>query len=276
MKKYCHLLFFICFITSICCAQENNSFDITTPFKLWLLNNEAKAMSEIGCDTLALKKNSSPLSILPKDSFFPKRAEEELWRLHRKIYSFLNEVQNIYDLAKLYGNNKFSVLVKKARPEIWSYSPFTIIGCVIPKTVLLETRKDFLNSLLNTIGIDVNRDKDLSYRLKNEIFNFKDEEYRLIKEYISMFKALYPTDKSIIKLENFLTQGPQKKFGIGVTEIIKSARVIDASNKDEDGNDSELLNELEVLTETSTSEENKPTMKMEAPDPEAVDIYDIW
>ena len=273
------------FICSINYAQTSANYDITTPFKLWLLKNEAKAMSELGQDNILLNDNSTPFAILPGISFVPKRAEEDLWSIHRNIYTFLNEVQKIYELAKRFGNGKLAVTLKQARPEIWGYSALYIPCFSLPKIVINSTRSAFFSSLFIAIGLDLKRDKDLSGRLKAAIRQLKDEEYRLTKEYISTFKALYPSERSVVHLEQFLEQGVQKQFATGLTEIINSAKqmvpelktnsktVINTDSADEED---DLLSELESLSDTKAEEESKPVEKMEAPDPDSANIYDIW
>ena len=284
MKKYILMILFT-FICSINYAQTSANYDITTPFKLWLLKNEAKAMSELGQDNILLNDNSTPFAILPGISFVPKRAEEDLWSIHRNIYTFLNEVQKIYELAKRFGNGKLAVTLKQARPEIWGYSALYIPCFSLPKIVINSTRSAFFSSLFIAIGLDLKRDKDLSGRLKAAIRQLKDEEYRLTKEYISTFKALYPSERSVVHLEQFLEQGVQKQFATGLTEIINSAKqmvpelktnsktVINTDSADEED---DLLSELESLSDTKAEEESKPVEKMEAPDPDSANIYDIW
>lgn len=284
MKKYFLMILFT-FICSISYSQTSANYDITTPFKLWLLKNEAKAMSELGQDNILLNDNSTPFIILPGITFVPKRAEEDLWSIHRNIYTFLNEVQKIYELAKRFGNGKLAVTLKQARPEIWGYSALYIPCFSLPRSIINSTRSAFFSSLFIAIGLDLKRDKDLSGRLKAAIRQLKDEEYRLTKEYISTFKALYPSDRSIVHLEQFLEQGVQKQFATGLTEIINSAKqmvpelkttsktVINTENAEED---EDLLSELESLSDTKAEEESKPVEKMESPDPDSANIYDIW
>ena len=285
MKKYCLIILFV-LTCSISFSQSSANYDITTPFKLWILKNEAKAMSELGLDQTLLNDNSTPFIILPRISFVPKRAEEDLWSIHRNIYSFLNEVQKIYELAKRFGNGKLAVTLKQARPEIWGYSALYIPCFSLPKSVINSTRNAFFNSLFVAIGLDLKRDKDLSARLKTAIRQLKDEEYRLTKEYISTFKALYPSERTVVHLEQFLQTGVQKQFATGLTEIINSAKqmvpeftttnktVVNTNNNNEEEDD--LMAELESLSDSKSEEESKPIEKMESPDPDSANIYDIW
>ncbi len=277
MKK---LILFIVFslVTSVGYSQTIY-YDITTPLKMWLLSNEAKAMSEIGCDDIVTSKSSMPFSIMPNINIEPKKSEEELWSIHRRIYLFIDEVQKIYDLAKLYGNGKFAIMIKKARPEIWGYSSLRFTCFSIPNYVCSETRKSFLDTLFNTLGINSKRDINLSERLKASIKRMKDEEFRLLKEYISTYKALYPSDKSVVVLEQFLNQGTQKPFATSLTDILKSSNNI-YGEKNDSSNSDDPLSELETLSNSSSSsnteEESKPVIQMEEPDPNEVNIYDIW
>ncbi len=270
MKKII-ILFIFFLIASVSYSEEINESDITTSFKTWLLSNEAKAMSELGLAEEINTKYSTPFIIMPKKEIIPQKAEEKLWDTHRKIYQFLNEVQSIYNLAKHFGNGKFAVIIKKARPEVWGYSSFYFIGFCLPRSVISESRKVFLNNLFSTIGVDSKRDVNLSDRLKKTIRNMKDNEFRMLREYISIYKALYPRDNSVSKLEQFLTQGTQKQFANSLTEILKSANSNSSESLSEDS-----LSELDSLTDSKAEEEAKPISQMEAADPYEVEVYDIW
>lgn len=274
MKKLFIMIIFS-LIGSVCYSSEINNYDITTPFKVWLLNNEAKAMSELGLDEMILSKCSSPFSILPKTNVEPKKSEEDLWIVHRNIYSFLNEVQKIYNLAKQFGNSKFSLNVKKARPEVWGYSSFTFNGFSLPNTIYYETRRAYLNTLFLALGLDVKKDIDLSERLREKIRGMKDEEFRLLKEYISFYKALYPTEKTVLVLERFITQGSQKPFATGLNDMVKQLTNLSKDKSSGNGSDDPLA-ELESLTDSKVEEEVKPVTQMEAADPGAAEMYDIW
>ena len=276
MKKYC--LFFIFFLmASSCYSDDSNNFDISTPFKIWLLNNESKAMSELGRDEVVLTKSSTPFSVLPGMVIVPKRAEDELWAVHRRIYTFINEVQKIYDLAKAFGNGKFSVTIKQARPELWGYAHLSFVGFALPKVIFNETRRTFLNSLFAAIGLNPQRDQNLSERLKKVIADLKDEEYRLTKEYISTYRALYPSEKTIVLLQNFLEQGVKKPFATGLSEIIKSAKDLEKiSTTNVPLSSDDPLAELESLSYSEVEEQEKPVSQLEEPDPDAAGIYDIW
>ena len=274
MKK----IFILIIFSLICSASYSNeviSYDITTPFKVWLMNNEAKAMSELGLDEMILSKSSVPFSILPKTNVEPKKSEEDLWIVHRNIYSFLNEVQRIYNLAKQFGNGKFTVNVRKARPEIWGYSSFAFNGFSLPNTIYYETRKAYLSTLFSAIGLDVKKDIDLSERLREKIRAMKDEEFRLMKEYISFYKALYPTEKTVVVLERFITQGAQKPFATGLNEMVKQLTNL-SKDKSSSSDSGDPLAELESLTDSKVEEEAKPVTQMEAADPGAAEMYDIW
>ncbi len=275
MRKYCLLICFV-LLCSISYSQEIDSYDIITPLKLWLLNNEAKAMSELGCDGMIISKNSTPLSILPKIPFTEKKAEEELWTMHRKLYSFLNDTQKIYDLSKRYANGKFAVAIKQARPEVWGYSPFVFTGFGLPKIISTETRKNFLKSLAVVIGLDIKRDADLSARLRELIRSLKDEEYRFLREYMSMFKALYPSEKSVAQLEAFLNQGPKKPFGNGLSEVVDAVKDAFSESESELDTSEDSLEELDSLADSETETKQKEVEQMEAPDPDAANMYDIW
>lgn len=274
MKKYYLALLFV-FTVSIGFAQEALSFDITSPFKLWLLNQEARAMQEICRDDILINRSIAPFAILPTMNFSPNKAEEKLWQIHRKIYAFLDEVQSIYDLSKHFGSGNFSVSLKQARPEIWGYSAIPMTGFSLPKSLTNEVRKGFLDALFVVIGLETSRDRDLSARLKVAIKSLKDEEYRLTNNYIASFKALFPNERSIVNLELFLREGVAKQFGTGLNSVIKSIDDLRPGAASTMLSSDDPLAELEELTKSAVEEESKPIATMEAPDPDAAEIYDL-
>lgn len=270
MKKFFLALFMATFAT-VSFAQEISNTDITTQFKLWMLNNESRAMSELNCDADIIQKTSQPFPFLVSKEIEVLKAENKLWETHRKIYSFLDELQAIYKLAKYYGNGKFAVLVKKTRPEIWGYSGFGFTCFNIPDSVYSETRKAYIEILFTSLGIDKEKDTDLSQRIKAAIRALGDENYRLTKAYFNDFKALYPTNQTIKKLENFIELGSKKSFAPGLKELVKSSAVVEANNNDEDS-----LSELDNLAESSTEATVNSLKTMEAPDADAATMFDLW
>ena len=274
MKKY--LLLFTFFITANLNAQPQNNFDLTSPFKLWLLNNEAKAMTELGQDEMIYRETSLPFAILPQNQEGGAiKSEEKLWETHRNIYRLIDELQNIYDLYKRFGDGKFAVMLKQSRPEQAGLYPLSLTAFSLPTHIRTELRRIYLQALFATIKLDPKRHCDLSSRIRNAIKSVSDEDYRLTREYFTAFKALYPTDRTIPQLESFIEQGLRKQFGQGLAEIIKSNSDLVLQSVTNTNQDDPLA-ELQELSETSSETEAKPLSQMEAPDPDSKDLYNIW
>ncbi len=276
-------------------GQGRNS-DITSPFKLWLLNNEARVFSALAADDIMISKVSTPFSLMPPTRSAAARAEEKLWETHRKIYVLLDETQSIYSLARKFGNGRFAVITKQARPEIWSLIPLLLARPVIIPAISSGFRKIFHDTLLKSLTLDPERDIDLSARMGKATKKLSDEEFRLLTDYFGTFAALYPSDASIRVLRSFIETGSRKPFGTGLKELLKptvqpaAAPVVAATNASEPD---DPLAELEKLaqfdagiTDTinpepeATSSEGlpveKPPTTLEPPPPGTDDLFKIW
>ncbi|HMM58660.1 MAG TPA: hypothetical protein PKC25_00865 [Candidatus Rifleibacterium sp.] len=199
-------------------AQANN---ITSPFKLWLLNNEARALSSLSSDEMLISKTSLPFSFMPPSASAAAKPEERLWAIHRKFYILLDEVQGTYTLARQFGNGKFSVVLKQARPEIWSVIPLMQFCPELINRLAPELRRAFHQTLLRALNLDPQRDADLTTRLNRAIKKLSDEEFRLLNDYFASFAALFPADGSIKVLRGFVEAGSKKPFGTGIKELFR-------------------------------------------------------
>jgi len=195
--------------------------DITSPFKLWLLNNEARALSSLSSDEMLISKTSLPFSFMPPAAPAAAKPEEKLWSIHRKFYVLLDEVQGTYTLARQFGNGKFSVVLKQARPETWSAMPLVQFCPELVNRLSPELRRAFHQTLLKALNLDPQRDADLTTRLNRAIKKLSDEEFRLLNDYFASFAALFPSDGSIRVLRGFIETGSKKPFGTGIKELFR-------------------------------------------------------
>lgn len=218
MKKIFLLLSLLCAGPVHAQAQANN---ITSPFKLWLLNNEARALSSLSSDEMLISKTSLPFSFMPPATPAAARPEERLWAIHRKFYVLLDEVQGTYTLARQFGNGKFSVVLKQARPETWSVMPLLQLCPELVNRLAPELRRAFHQTLLRALSLDPQRDADLMTRLNRAIKKLSDEEFRLLNDYFASFAALFPSDGSIKVLRGFIETGSRKPFGTGIKELFR-------------------------------------------------------
>ncbi|NCB39877.1 MAG: hypothetical protein EOM80_14020 [Erysipelotrichia bacterium] len=210
------------FVISTCSlSSQTHNFDITSPFKLWLLNNEARVFSSLSSDELLISRVSMPLSFMPLLQKPVANAEEKLWETHRKFYVLLDEAQRVYSVARRFGNGRFAIVLKQARPETWSILPFQIIKPALPFTFAGEYRKAFHNTLLKALKLDAEQDLDLSECLARSLKKLSDEEYRLLNDYLNTFVALFPAEKSATMLKAFISDGSKKKFATGIQDFLK-------------------------------------------------------
>ncbi len=298
MQKF--LLLFFVFLSSVAIAQSRVN-DITSPFKLWLLNNEAKAFSALSSDEMLTNKVSLPFAFLLPSKGPAAKAEEKLWETHRKIYVLLDETQNTYAIARQFGNGRFAVVLKQARPEIWSLLPVMMFRPELIPALAPYFRKAFHNTLLKTLQLAPERDIDLSARMSRATKKLSDEEFRLLSDYFSTFAALFPSDGSIKVLRGFIETGSKKPFGMGIRELLKpstgspattaTATVATTATTELDDPLAELeklaqfdsgeittLSEPADKPEAGEGENSTPTQPavLEPPPPGTDDLFKIW
>jgi hypothetical protein len=202
-------------------AQSQTMHDITSPFKFWLLNNEARVFSSLSSDAMLTERVAIPFSFMPSEAMTWGKAEEKLWETHRKFYALLEEAQTIYSLARRYGNGKFAVIFKQHRPEIWALLPLQAAGPGLLNLLAMDYRKAFHATLMQCLKLSAERDTDLPGRLSRAVQKLSDEEYRLLEDYFANFSALYPSEGSVRMLQSFLSSGPRKNFAPGIKDLLK-------------------------------------------------------
>ncbi len=289
MKRFlfCFALITFVFSSSQLSARD---FNISSPIKLWLLTNEAKAISSLNADRNLISQISSPFSSVPFYNENGLKAEEQLWNVHRKIYKLLSEVEDVYSLAKRYGDGHFSVLLKRARPEIWILIPLHQLRVGILDTLPGELRKAFHSTLLECLQLNENRDTNLSERLSRAQRLLKDDEMRLMDSYLDNFSALYPANGAPKLFRAFIKSGTKQQFARRIKEIFKPVVVtipVAEASKEEPSlpiEPDDPLAELEKLAEMtptgefkdSDSANNASETFLEEPDQAAVDMFNIW
>lgn len=202
-------------------AQNMRPFDITSRFKLWLLNNEARAMSSLKSDEILLNRVESPFAFMLFGTSPSAKAGERIWAINHKIYVLVDEIQEIYSVAKHYGSGRFGILFKQHRPEIWSVMPLQTATPGLVSIVAVDYRKAFHQTLLSSLRLDAKRDLDLSVRLQRAVKRLSDEEYRLFDDYLSTFSALFPTDPTARIIKAFIEGGSKKQFAAGLKDFLQ-------------------------------------------------------
>lgn len=291
--------FFALVLTALA-AQNGRAFDITSRFKLWLLNNEARAMSSLKSDEIVIDRVITPFAFMPFNSASAAQAEERIWAIHHKIYALVDELQEIYSFAKHYGSGRFGILFKQHRPEIWSVLPLQVAMPGLVSVVAVEFRKSFHADLLKSLHLDASRDIDLSGRLQRSVKKLSDEEYRLFNDYLGTFSALFPSDPTARLISAFIESGSKKQFAAGLKDFLKpvfTAPVFsDISISAAPVEPEDPLAELEKLAEISAgSSDTAPTTDLEPtedgsetpvqptvpttlepPPPGSEDLFKIW
>ena len=201
-------------------AQNARPFDITSRFKLWLLNNEARAMSSLKADELLADRVNAPFAFMPFNTKPAAMAEERLWAIHYKFYVLIDELQEIYAFAKTYGSGRFGILFKQHRPEIWAVLPLQAALPGLISITAVEYRKAFHADLLKALNLDATRDVDLSARLQRAVKKLSDEEFRLFDDYLNTFSALFPSDPTARVIATFIESGSKKQFAAALKDFL--------------------------------------------------------
>jgi hypothetical protein len=251
----------------------------------------------------------APFSMLPPSSVSEFSAAEDIWTMHRKFYVFLEELDHVFNAAIRFGNGRFTITVKRARPEIWGTIAFHNFSPWVLNDLYYLIRKSFHADLIKALNLDPVKDIDLSARLGNSLIKLNERDVRLFNQYLNTFSALYPSDNTVRMIKTLLSQNLNNSFGRGLTQLLKPEFVklgpkeaIDISNQSgEEIKDPlaelEQLAEMEDYTTDSNiqpirkptaedypepenteeeSGENKEPESLEEPDPEAIEMFNIW
>ena len=278
MKKIIVSLF-ISLICATSAAYAQTNFDIISPFKIWLLNNEATVMKTMSADTQLCSSLMQPFAFMQAIPPQTNGSEEELWSMHRKFYILLDEIQNIYVIAKRYGSGKFAIILKQARPEYWGLSAFNIYPSIL-RPIMDNSKNEWRKTLLVALELNSVRDANLGERLKFALSKLSKDEIRIFNLYLNDFSALYPSNNTGRIISSFMEQGSKTSFGAGVTEILKFCDPnAETSLATFDGNIEDTLEQLEELAGlNSTEQPDTPntTTFTEEPDENSVDDFNIW
>lgn len=218
MRKTIALLSLFLLFSSNLTALETN---LTTRVKLWLLNNEARALSSLSFDAALLSRINSPFSFVPEHAELPMKSAEKLWGIHRKFYWFLDDIEHVYIFAARYGNGRFAIVLKQARPEIWGTMVFNLVKTGISSPLHEIYRKAFYETLIKALNLNIAKDADLSTRLNIAANKLSDDEMRMFNKYLDTFSALFPSDPSAKMIKKFVESGTKKKFAIGISQLLK-------------------------------------------------------
>jgi len=203
------------------------------PFTAWLMNNEARTMAILAGDRLVAERLSHPLGFLGAPSLPPFRAELDLWNIHLQFYRFLPEAVEVARLARRFGSGEFAKVFERAFPGNWVTMPMIGVPTFNVRELSLPLNTSFRESVLACMGIDKNRDADLTERLKRSQGGISPDDRRLLGQYLETFLALYPNNRSVRAIDGFLKHGMKKSTAqsvasaLGLNNASAAAEVLD-------------------------------------------------
>ncbi|MEW6710147.1 MAG: hypothetical protein AB1403_10030 [Candidatus Riflebacteria bacterium] len=259
MKKAGFFLIFSILFSVPAMAIEDS---ISSRFKFWLLNNEARMLSTISFDRQITAQIEEPFAIMPESPAAINISVERILSVHRKFYQFLDEIEQVYQLAARFGNGRFAIVIKQARPEIWAQVPLMVVQGP-SKNLTGPYRKVFYDTLIKTLGLDAQRDKNLSARLNKAKARLSDEEMRLFKGYAETFSALFPGDRSARMVLAFVENASTRQFAGGISRLLEpdivstSFVAVPVQAAATDAGLDDPLAELEKLTAMTEAEEKQ-------------------
>ncbi|HEY9070518.1 MAG TPA: hypothetical protein VIV61_09670 [Candidatus Ozemobacteraceae bacterium] len=190
------------------------------PFTTWLMNNEARTMGILANDRMAIERLSQPFGLLGTPTLPPAGAELDLWAINLQYYKFLPEAVEIARLARRFGSGVFARVFDQALPGTWVTVPMMGVPTFNARELAYPLNNLFREALLASIGVDKNRDADLSERLKRSQQGINADHRRLLSQYLETFLALYPNSRQVQALDGFLRNGMKKSTAQGVASAL--------------------------------------------------------
>lgn len=190
------------------------------PFTAWLMNNEARTMAILANDRLLAERMSHPLGFLGAPSLPPARAELNLWNIHLQYYRFIPEAVEIARLARRFGSGEFAKVFERAFPGNWVTMPMIGVPTFNARELSHPLNTTFRENMLACMGIDKNRDADLTERLKRSQGSISPDDRRLLGQYFETFLALYPNNRSVRAIDGFLKHGMKKSTAQSVASAL--------------------------------------------------------
>lgn len=254
-------LFTIVIFTICLQPLSAQQFSLTSRFKFWLLNNEARMLSVISFDRQITSKIEKPFALLPRYHDNINISVERILGLNRKFYAFLDEIDHAYQLALRFGNGRLAVLLKKARPAAWSLLPFTQTCPWLGKHLQETYRKAFYATFIKSLGLNQEQDKNVSARLQKATNKLSTEEARLLNSYLNNFSALFPGDQSPKMIWAFVESAGKQNFARGIAWLLEPDTAFAAIQNSE----AELGDPLAELEKLAAMSEGDIQINMSAP-----------
>lgn len=190
------------------------------PFTAWLMNNEARSMAILANDRLLAERLSQPFGFLGAPSLSPVKAERDLWTIHLQYYRFIPEVVAIAKLVRRFGSGGFAKVFDQALPGNWVSMPMLGVPTFNARELAQPLNISFKENVLACMGIDKERDADLSERLKQTQGELSPDDRLLLGQYFESFLALFPNSKSVRAIDGFLKNGLKKSTAQSVASAL--------------------------------------------------------
>ncbi|MBP7633157.1 hypothetical protein KBA41_03225 [Candidatus Ozemobacteraceae bacterium] len=225
MKKGLFVVYFVLslffgMVPAISVSAQQAPSSPEAPFTAWLMNNEARTMAILAGDRLVAERLSHPLGFLGAPSMSPFRSELDLWNIHLQYYRFLPEAVEIARLARRFGSGEFAKVFERAFPGNWVIMPMIGIPTFNARELSHPLNTSFRENTLACMGIDKDRDADLTERLKRSQGSISPDDRRLLGQYFETFLALYPNNRSVRVIDGFLKHGMKKSTAQSVASAL--------------------------------------------------------
>lgn len=190
------------------------------PFTAWLMNNEARTMAILANDRLLAERMSHPLGFLGAPSLPPVKSELDLWGIHLQYYRFIPEAVEIARLARRFGTGEFVKVFEQAFPGNWVTMPMIGVPTFNARELAHPLNSTFRGNMLTCMGVDKDRDADLTERLKRSQGGISPDDRRLLGQYFEIFLALYPNNRTVRAIDDFLKNGMKKSTAQSVASAL--------------------------------------------------------
>lgn len=265
-KKLISLVFVFLLPVSLSAFSE----ELVFPLKLWLLNNEARTLHLFAADSTLIQHLSSPFSFVPKNAKLNSTSENKLLDTNRKIYSLLDEIQEVYEASSRFGNGRLGILTYQYKPDYLVIFAALCGGGRMADTIFPFLRISYTEAFLRTLNLDPKRDINLSQRLKNAFLSLTDSETRLFKYYLEAFAALHPKDNSVKIINALIVSAARPNFAQGIHSLLTPAIDLNISSyfQNQESAPFDVESELQLISSLLSGDTPQNEIELEA------DYYD--
>lgn len=208
------------FVFTAVAVSGASAQEMTGPFHLWLLNNEARMFEILGNDRRVIERMNMPVACFPGLPMPSPRIEEKLYKIHLGFFRLFPEFNAVFGLARKYGSGRFAKVFEKARPGYPALAAIRGIPAWPVRFLQPVLDKRFQESFFAVQGISKDRDVDLDQRLTSAMAGLSDSDRRLLAAYLETFLALYPTNQASRILAGMVKNGVNKDFAKGLAALV--------------------------------------------------------